>query len=344
MRILFSIHLFPPHHLCGAERYVQSIIKHLQSKGHECRVLHHCANVYNIKTPYTYDGIQVYGKTGNIDQYAWADVLVTHLDYTHHTIMIGNIIKRPVVCLVHNTQPYNCIQSNKNLFVVYNAQHAREALNYDHPSMVLPPPCDYRKYDVGKNPIDNEYITLISLNHNKGGEVLYRLAEAMPDRKFLAVTGSYDAQIKRSAPNVRIIDKQEDMRQVYGQTRLLIMPSLYESWGMTATEAAANGIPVIACDTPGLRENLSYAGIFMPERSWKQKEPEYIENEYGIEPWIHAIEFLDDRNRYAEFSVLARERSRELDPVKSLDEFEQFIIKARYATKHKGLQLSGRFV
>jgi glycosyltransferase involved in cell wall biosynthesis len=45
-------------------------------------------------------------------------------------------------------------------------------------------------------------------------------------------------------------------------TRVLLMPSRYESYGRTAIEAAASGIPTIAHPTPGLREALGAAGIY----------------------------------------------------------------------------------
>ncbi|MFI1769152.1 glycosyltransferase family 4 protein [Streptomyces sp. NPDC020800] len=49
---------------------------------------------------------------------------------------------------------------------------------------------------------------------------------------------------------------------VYSRSRVMLMPSLYESWGRVAVEAFASGIPVIAHPTPGLVESLGEAGIF----------------------------------------------------------------------------------
>jgi glycosyltransferase involved in cell wall biosynthesis len=53
------------------------------------------------------------------------------------------------------------------------------------------------------------------------------------------------------------------MREVYRQTKLLLMPSSYESWGRVAVEAAASGIPTLAAATPGLLEALGDAGTFI---------------------------------------------------------------------------------
>ncbi|WP_262928542.1 glycosyltransferase family 4 protein [Streptomyces sp. CBMA152] len=47
---------------------------------------------------------------------------------------------------------------------------------------------------------------------------------------------------------------------VYSRSRVILMPSLYESWGRVAVEAFASGIPVIAHTTPGLVESMGEAG------------------------------------------------------------------------------------
>jgi len=44
------------------------------------------------------------------------------------------------------------------------------------------------------------------------------------------------------------------LEEVFRRTDLLLMPSLYESLGMTAIEAIRHGVPVLASDVSGLRE------------------------------------------------------------------------------------------
>jgi glycosyltransferase involved in cell wall biosynthesis len=100
----------------------------------------------------------------------------------------------------------------------------------------------------------------------KGGEVFWACARRMPNMKFLGVTGAYGEQAPGDLPNVELLDHVPNpaMRDlVYARTRVLLMPSSYESWGRVATEATAAGIPVIASPTPGLMENLGEAGIFV---------------------------------------------------------------------------------
>lgn len=340
MRVLWSIHLYPPFHLCGAEFFSHNINKYLISKGHHVRVVLHQADMHGIQTPYNIDGVEVFKPMGTVDQYQWPDVILTHLDFSHWTIQMANIVNRPCVNVVHNTHPYECIMNaNRNNYVIYNAKWAKEKLNYKWPSIVFNPPVDYRYYDVGKDPYSNEFITLINCDENKGGWILKKLAHAMPDKKFLAIQGSYSepyymGQCKDYPPNVTILPKQTDIRPIYAGTRILLMLSRYESWGMTATEAMCNGIPVISTPTPGLCENLGTAGIYLPERLEAVKDAAGLitqtdADRYDIGPLMRYITELDnDKQYYQTISDICRDRSRELDPLKGLERVEQFLIQA----------------
>lgn len=321
LRILFNLHLFPPGHLCGSEFYAYHTLQYLKSKGHDVRVILNQAVQNNIKVPYTIDGIDVFGPSNSLDPYRWADIIFTHLDFTKWSIHIGAKLKKPVVFFAHNDIPYGSVHNAEYIgcpiYVVYNSEWMIPNCDYKCPSMVMYPPTDWRYYDVCKHPENNQYITLISLNENKGGRIFYKIAEAMPDRLFLGVTGSYDEQIIRTLPNVKIVPKGEIL-QYYKQTRLLLMPSRYESWGMTATEAMCSGIPVLCTPTFGLKENCSYAGNYIAQRN-------------DVPQWVREIKKFDSLKYYQKRSNLARQRSRELDPVNGLERLEAFINKAVYA-------------
>ena len=320
MNILCSIHLYPPQHLCGAEMMIHHINKYLQSKGHTVKVLVHQANQHKIESHYVYDGIDVFppDQYTTMSLFMQADVVMTHLDYSTWTVQMGSIFKKPVVHLVHNTYAYACIKdAGKPQYVVYNSEWTKNTLQYNHESMVLYPSCDYRHYDTNIKPVKNEYITLINLDENKGGFILKEIAKLMPDRKFIGVKGSYSepikiGQITDQPPNVEILEKQQDIREVYKRTRILIMPSKYESWGRTATEAMCSGIPVVCSTAAGLLENCGTAGI-------------YVQNRDNAQEWVDAIKKLDNEKTFNAASKKAKERSRELDPQEGLARFEQWL-------------------
>jgi glycosyltransferase involved in cell wall biosynthesis len=223
------------------------------------------------------------------------------------------MFKKPVFHIIHNSYLYpEIVDAEYKNYIVYNSQWIKDKLNYKHPSYILPPPVDYRHYDVGGVPDHNTYYTLINVNENKGGHILVEIAKAMPHKQFLGVIGSYDEQITQKLPNLTYIEKTTDIREVMKKTRVLLMPSEYESWGRTATEAMSSGIPVICTDTPGLVENCGKAGIYIKDRN-------------DIENWVQEIKKLDDAKAYLAASKKAKARSREHDPREALDGFEKWV-------------------
>ena len=309
MNILCSIHLYPPAHNCGAEYMLHAIVKHLQARGHNIRVLLHQANHYRIKNNYVFDGIDVFPPNDNVvrGMMQWADAVFTHLDYTRWTIHTAKLFRKPVFHLIHNSHPYpEIIDAEHPQHIVYNSFWLKDLLQYNFSNFVLTPPVDWRIYDT--NTSTGDKITLINLNENKGGKVFHEIAKALPHKSFLGVHGSYDPQITQELPNMTYVMNTPDIMQVYRQTRLLLMPSEYESWGRTATEAMCSGIPVICTDTPGLKENCGKAAIYIKDRN-------------NVKEWVKAIEAMDDEKTYSAASKKAKARSRELDPRKALDEF-----------------------
>jgi glycosyltransferase involved in cell wall biosynthesis len=309
MNILLHIHAYPPKHNCGAEYFAHRINKYLVEQGHIVKVM--LGERPGDKEEYTIDGVEVFGKPSNWGgMFNWADVVITHLDYTRDTIKMVQF--KPVVWYMHNTFDYPTVRSNPRVHVIYNSEAARQEIRYPNPStLTFPPPVDMP--NVCKTPEKNTYVTLINLNESKGGKVLAEIARRMPDIQFMGVIGSYGAQNLEYPSNVVIHPNTPNIQEVYNKTKILIMPSDYESWGMTATEAMQNGIPVIANPTFGLKENLGGSGIFVDRKN--------------IDGWVEAINNLQGKKEYTAASKAARKRGDELRPQKKLEEFEVFLHK-----------------
>lgn len=308
---------------------LHNIFKFLISKGHECRVILHQSEMHHVDCPYIYEGVEVFGATGHTDAYRWSDVIITHLDFTQYSMIMAKTVNRPMVHFVHNDIPYSSIQGSfARTFVVYNSAWIAKELNYKWPSVVIPPPCDPKQYDIGE--LKGDAITLISLNKNKGGDLLYRIAEQMPERKFIGVVGSYDHQIIEQHSNVELVANTPDILSVYRSTRILIMPSAYESWGRTATEAMCSGIPVICTPTPGLKENCGNAAIYVGQELDDLTPGEPQVHRGSVKSWVKAIERLDSATEYKKYSLLCRSRAAELDPLKDLERLEAFLFRAVY--------------
>lgn len=317
MRILARLHAYPPHHNAGAEWAAHGLLRDLAAHGHQVEVW--LSEVTGRRLPFDLDGVRIIPATTH-SAFASAvrtgrSVVVSHLENVRPAASAARGWGRPLVVLCHNTFPatFRAIGSGTTALAVYNSDWMSAAADRhfaENPKLVKPRssvvvrppvrPADYRA-------TPGDCITLINLYANKGADVLWELAERMPERQFLAVRGSYGEQLVKDLPNVEVIDNVPgaDMAKlVYGRTRILLMPSEYESWGRTGVEACASGIPVIANPTPGLQESLGEAGIYV--------------DRHDVGGWQKAIEALDDPDASKAASAAARKRSRQLDPAADL--------------------------
>ncbi len=160
-------------------------------------------------------------------------------------------------------------------------------------------------------PFRGDCITLVNANQNKGVTQFIAMAHRMPDRKFLAVIPYYgELNVPPAPSNVEWIPFDDDIRNVLKRTRILVMPSYYESFGRIAVEAMYNGIPVIyskpnsnskqpSGTTEGLEAWVSPVGISCDREK--------------IEDWVSAITKLDDEDAYMEKSLLSQAHITHMD-------------------------------
>lgn len=151
--------------------------------------------------------------------------------------------------------------------------------------------------------------TLLSSLVNKGVEVVLALAKMYPNQRFIIVRspaepthGLPDIEARvAELPNVELHPRvaPEEVYKYFEQTRILLVPSKYETYGMSAIEAAGYGIPSIHVDTPHVREGIGQAGVLIPPLSIEEaaKGIERIEANYDLYS-AHArarAEWLQDR-------------------------------------------------
>jgi glycosyltransferase involved in cell wall biosynthesis len=317
MKIIALLHAYPPLHNAGAEWYAHEMFKFLKQSGHDISVRLPISNL----DEYVFEGIPVYRDEffTTVEELKKCDIIISHLDRAGKSLNYAEHFKKPYVQIIHNSNYYGILTSKhkeKNqgrfVYVIYNSQFTRDACKYPNPSVVLHPPVDPVRYKVNKK---GNKITLINLFERKGGIFFQDLAKAMPDRQFLGVEGGYGRQqINESIPNIEYMSNTPDARKIYSRTRLLVMPSFYESYGRTGIEAMVSGIPVIATPTPGLKESLSYAGTYCPLDS--------------IEGWVDAIKKFDDEAYYKEVSKDCVKRVKEIIELQNseMDEMERFLM------------------
>jgi glycosyltransferase involved in cell wall biosynthesis len=311
MNLLFSIHLYYPRHSAGAESYVRSMAKEMIKRGHEVKIILHQANQHKITEMYDFEGVMVFPPDPYMIErlFDWADVVLSHLDYNKWTAWECAKRNKKFVHIVHNDITYPSVTDSPcPTKVIYNAEWTKKNLNYKWDSIVFPPPVNT---DTIAENRQKKYIAMVNLNHNKGAAHFYSVAKKMPEYQFLAIKGSYDNQLLSTLPNVKTVNPTPYIREYYKDVAVLCMLSHYESWGLVATEGMLNGIPVIATPTEGLKENLSYAGIFVD-----RKDTQSIVNELK--------KLMTDEAYYNKWAKKGLKRAKELAP--KWDELEQFLL------------------
>ena len=315
LNIVARVHAYPNDHNAGAEWALHEMLRALVLRGHRATVwLNQWAE---SRKPYEVDGVQVmpHEPSSRAFQSAVprASVVVSHLESVPGAACLARGHGVPLIVVCHNTfdltwQPM--LDGSSALAVVNSRWMLTEAeAAFDGKSrrpdrmLVVRPPVWADEYRTARG----ECISLVNCTVTKGVEVLAELAQRMPERKFLAVRGGYGEQQPPDLDNVIVLDHMpgREMRDaVYARTRLLLMPSDYESWGRVGVEAMASGIPVLAHPTEGLTESLGSAGIFCDRDD--------------VDAWQAAIEKLDDRDVYRAASRRALARSKQLDPASDL--------------------------
>ncbi|MFE4857380.1 glycosyltransferase family 4 protein [Streptomyces sp. NPDC056670] len=312
--VAVRVHAYPPDHNAGAEWALHEMLRALAGRGHRTTVW--LSTWSERSEPYDLDGVRVIPEAAGEDfrlAAARAHVLVSHLENVPLTADLARGYGVPLVVVCHNTfdltwQPLTtgttalAVVNSEWMAAEAEAAFKRASVRPDRVLIVRPP-----VHAVDYATKAGDCITLVNCTQTKGVGVLTALADQMPDRKFLAVRGGYGEQQPPELHNVLVLDHMNGRRmrdEVYARTRILLMPSDYESWGRVGVEAMASGIPVIAHPAEGLLESLADAGIFAD-----RGHPE---------EWATAVEELDDPAAYRAASRKARARSKILDPAGDL--------------------------
>jgi len=313
MRITAILHR-PVTDPAGAEQMLKEMLTYLDRCGHTVTVVVPRSDGTPPLSP-----VQHIYSQDIVGAVKGADVLLTHLDVTNVAMAAARRLQLPIVQVMHGSAG----RGGKNVVrrarpvtgLVFNSQWMHEdwtATRPELPRHVVYPPVDPAVYAV---PQWDSLVTLINLAKN--GELLWEVARLLPATRFLAVQGGYgDQLIPKVVPsNVEVIGSTDDpAEKIYARTRILLVPSLYESWGRVGMEAASSGIPVIASATPGLQESLSYAGLF--------RDPERPAH------WAEAITALSNPDVYAAYAHMACLRAAEVwtETRVQLEGLERFLV------------------
>lgn len=284
----------------GAERLIFNIARELRLRGMDLRVVTGYARALRLDGPPL--EIVDWPSTGadrdkggaalteTLSLYSPRAIL-THHHYAYAFEAELEASGVPVVQIVLNGRRLPCAA-----LAVYISAWVRDTLGDARPGdlVVRPPAFD----DVVAQTHGNAIGFIKPIPH-KGIDLLYRIAAAMPERRFVVLRGEWqDLEVIRPARNVEFMEPVDDIRDFYAQCRLLLMPSRSEDAGTVAQEATLNGLPCISTNVGGLAETNG-GGLRLPADD--------------LRAWVGAIRGLDDPARYAQIVRSQQEHLRLLN-------------------------------
>jgi glycosyltransferase involved in cell wall biosynthesis len=326
MRILFFCRKMPD--LCGAFFHDIDLAIELQNRGHQVAFLTILvpAEGYNGGT---YRGFRFMHYTAASSVLDTADIMITP-----HSPILPEVRKinsrgynRPIIATCHFDGNYTAVATTparaswaEMLFFV------NSVMEFNYRKHIVPWPSQIQRTEMVRpilhknkilieEPFQGDCITLINANLNKGQKAFLDMAKKMPDTKFLGVLPYYgEREVAAATPNVEWIGFDDDIRNILRRTRILVMPSYYESFGRVGVEAMANGIPVLYSKPVrnNQYENASTEGL----QSWIHPAGIACERD-NTEEWVDAIRSLEDPETYAAKSQECRDH---IEAMKVFDE------------------------
>jgi glycosyltransferase involved in cell wall biosynthesis len=180
----------------------------------------------------------------------------------------------------------------------YLARRFAEAFGIHSPS--IPPIVRPERYRVESS---RKSVTFVCPFPAKGVEIALALASRRTDIPFVFVESWQMHPARRAILNARIRGRSnvihhraiDDIRNVYRETRIVLMPSrVAEGWGRVVSEVQLSGIPVLGSRIGGLPESIGPGGIL-------------VDLDAGVDRWEQGLtQMWDDSGEYEQLAERAR--------------------------------------
>jgi Glycosyl transferases group 1 len=174
---------------------------------------------------------------------------------------------------------------------LYNTEAARKEWR-DPKGWLLHPPIG-EPFEIPEGPRNAR--TLTSSLVNKGAARVLELAKRRHDQRFIIVESPAHPthgdpafwEEAEKLDNVEVWPRlhPDEMNRLWAETRVLLVPSRYETYGMAAVEAAWYGIPSVHVDTPHVREGIGTAARLIKSTSLDELDHALTEVELEHDVW-----------------------------------------------------------
>jgi len=267
---------------------------------------------------YHYEGISVMPMTGSIKadaESALASILFGHSTLSLDTVKAARRLNLPSILAVHAPPRFGAdlrrAQSSATVRL-YNTEVARQEWRDPKGWLLHPPVGIPSELPVPEGPHDA--LTLTSSLLNKGAGRVLELAKRRYDQRFIIVESP--AHDTHGAPdfwdqagrldNVEVWPRlhPDEMGRLWAETKVLLVPSRYETYGLAALEAAWHRIPSVHVDTPHVREGIGTAARLLRTTRIDELDDALTEVELEHDVWA--------KRAYDRVSSLAERESGEL--------------------------------
>jgi glycosyltransferase involved in cell wall biosynthesis len=233
------------------------------------------------------------------------DVVVVQSWAAHELAKPFLMARIPTIIYVHTLQPFiidDEMRHSRCFYCIAISHFAATQYRDKGISRIVPPLIEKHHFRVEST---REAVLFINPIVEKGLDIAVDLARHRPDVSFdFFESWRLKRKQKRHAryltnalPNVRWHSATTDTRQAYRRARLVLIPSVTETWGRVASEGHISGIPTLGSNRGALPETIGPAGIC-------------VDFEAPREVWHRAFsEIWDSAESYARFSAAAEKFS-----------------------------------
>lgn len=236
----------------------KTLLERLVVEGHHVDVF-----ARDVKKKYTLCGVMVHPISHfPLNKANTYDLYISHPEIA---FVLQQRIARfdtPYIGIVHNTnertmkalarlEPHMTIANSADTL-----QRIPSSRTHRLRTVLYPPVRDFQPTVAGKS------ILSVNMSPDKGFPVVEYVAHHLPEYEFDAVEGGHGLQATVFRQNMTVHKQTPDMAPIYANAKVLLHPSIRESYGMTLAEATVAGIPSVIKKLPTTHEVMGSAGTY----------------------------------------------------------------------------------